>query len=75
MTFTDLLTKLNSTFPDESLKVRVMAVRYYLGIETYDELMRLTRDTPIARNHWGKPFLTRKQVDKIIGPMANQHTT
>ncbi len=51
MTFTELLTEITTSYPEQPRRYHVLAVRYYRGKETRETLAR---------------YLSSQQVDAII---------
>ena len=68
MTARDIFTSLSGCdgWREESKKVRWAASRYYAGVDSADELYRLTERVPVTRNFTLDPPLTVEQVRMII---------
>lgn len=67
ITFGQLYRSLSSEewWSSQPEKVRVLAARYYTGIDSYDQLVALSKPAPVFHEQMSKPVLTDEQVDMI----------
>lgn len=66
MRYTEMLRHLDHAWGDMPRRVRVIATRYYLGVDTIDDLQAMTEPQPGYRGRAVPPLLTREEADFIV---------
>lgn len=66
MRFTELLNSLEATHPEWDRRMLVIATRYYLDIESIEDLQARTEPNPVFRGHFDPPSLTPEERNDII---------
>ena len=61
--YTDILYRLLTDWPEQSFTVKAMAARFYIGADTEADLRRYTS---VAIGWSGKPTLSNSEVDGIV---------
>jgi hypothetical protein len=65
-TFTQITEHLKITRPEWGRRMRALAARFHLGVESEDDLYNRTYWTPVYRQTQCPPTLSRAEMDAII---------